>query len=91
MIRTPVRRLHVTPETIVSIKGIHEGQWRAHVSVRTKRRVYIEVRVWMFTHKQDLASTLLSIAEKAGPGVARPAAVRILQKSISDPHDDDAP
>ena len=91
VIRTPVRRLHVTPETIVSIKGIHEGQWRAHVSVRTKRRVYIEVRVWMFTHKQDLASTLLSIAEKAGPGVARPAAVRILQKSISDPHDDDAP
>lgn len=83
VIRTLVRRIHVTPESIVSIKGIYEGQWRAHISVRTRRHVFIEVRVWKFTDQDQLARTLLAIAGEAGPGVARPSAVRILQQAVS--------
>lgn len=83
VLRNNLRRIHVTPQTLRTIKGIHEGRWSAHVSVRTRHRIYIELRVWKFDERRIIAQSLLAIAEEGGSYV-QPSARRILSQSISE-------
>jgi hypothetical protein len=76
-----VRRVHVTPESLVYVKGIGVHDYRAHIAFRVKGDIPLAYRCRKYENRAVLAQAMLGVIEKSTNAKVTDDALKLLHQT----------
>lgn len=80
LLKTPLRRVLISPQKLLSVKVVGARDYRAHLSFRTKMNIPVGYRCRQYESAPELAQKVLNIIEKAPQAKVSPDALKLLRK-----------
>lgn len=77
-----LRRVKLTPDSIVSVRIVGAYDYRAHIVLRNKHELPIGYRCRQYTDASALASAVLAVVDKSPKAKVQPDARKLLQQIV---------
>ena len=78
--KSPLRKVSVSLENIITVKVVGARDYRTHISIRTKMNLPIGYRYRQYERAPELAKAVLAIVEKAPQAKVNPDALKLLKQ-----------